>query len=98
MISWILILVGGLWLAVILAKNYGIPLIQKFWPTAVPASVVATVDKIDDYADIVAGMSACFAITAIAKKRGNTALAAQVADVRVSLAKLSDDTIDTPAV
>lgn len=96
MISWILILVGGLWLAVILAKNYGIPLIQKLRPGTVPASVVSTVDKVDDYADMVAGIAACFAITAIAKKRGNTALAAQVADVRVSLAKLADDSI-TPA-
>jgi hypothetical protein len=42
-------------------------------------------------------MSACFAITAIAKKRGDSELAAQVADVRVSLAKLADDSVKPAA-
>lgn len=94
MISWILIIVGVLWLAVILAKNYGIPLWNKLFTSApVPASVTTTVAKVDDYADMVAGIAACFAITAIAKKRGDVTLAAQVAQVRVTLAGLADDSV-----
>ena len=93
MISWILTLVGGLWLAIILANNYVLPFIKKLWPTAVPATVTTTVAKADDYADMVAGIAACFAITAIAKKRGDVNLAAQVAQVRVTLAQIADDSV-----
>jgi hypothetical protein len=92
MLSWILIVIGALWLLVILA-NKVMPYVQSKWPSAIPSSVATTVDKIDDYADMVAGIGACFAITAIAKKRCNADLATQVAAVRVTIAKLSDDSI-----
>ncbi len=78
---------------VILANNVAFPAIKKILPNLIPASVASTVDKIDDYADLVAGLSSCFALTAIAKKRGNAALASQIAEVRVTLAKLPDDTV-----
>jgi hypothetical protein len=92
MLSWILILAGGLWLAAI-----GINYLKSKGVSFAGAKVEAAANKIDDYADIVAGMSACFAITAIAKKRGDSELAAQVADVRVSLAKLADDSVKPAA-
>lgn len=93
MLAWILIIVGGLWLTVIVVNNCVFPAIKKLWPTAIPAAVTTVVDKVDDYADIVAGISACFAISAIAKKRGNAELATQVATVRVLIAKLADDSV-----
>jgi hypothetical protein len=95
LIGMCLVVVAVLWITLILLKNYGLPLLAKTG-VSVPASVTSTVEKIDDYADIVAGMSAAFALTAIAKKRGNQELATQVAAVRVTLAKLADDSV-TPA-
>lgn len=92
MLSWILILVGGGYLLITAAGKL-VPFVKKLIPSAIPDSVSSTVEKVDDYADMVAGISACFAISAIAKKRGNTELASQVATVRVTLAKLADDTV-----
>lgn len=89
MLAWFLIAAGVLWLAAIVINNI------KAVKNSVPSTVQTAADKIDDYADIVAGMSAAFALTAIAKKRGNSTLASQVGEIRVTLAKLADDTIAT---
>ena len=86
MLPWILIVIGSLWLLVIVA-NKVIPFVNKLRAGTVPESVASTVDKIDDYADMVAAIGASFTITAIAKKRGNAELASKMAEVRVLIVK-----------
>ena len=96
MISWILILVGGLWLIYILAINYFIPWLKSayaYLTTKTAVTPATTVAVNTDQEDMVAGIAACFTITAIAKKRGDVQLAAQVAQVRVTLAGMADDSV-----
>lgn len=82
-----LIAVGIVWLIAYVIKN-----LSTLIPS-IPSQVTTVATKVDDYADIVAGISACFAITAIAKKRGNADLAKKVAEVRIAIAGLADDTV-----
>ena len=62
--------------------------------TTVPTAP-ANVDE--DYADMITAIGACFTITAIAKKRKNAALVQEVAALRVSIAKLTEDLVNPTA-
>ena len=79
MIAWILVLAGGVWLLAI-AGNKIIPYIKSIWPAAVPSVVTTTTTKIEDYADLTVGASACLTLATIARVRKDTALIAVAAE------------------
>jgi hypothetical protein len=87
MLSYVFFAAAAVWVAVYVFRTYVSPLLKKSG-VSVPTSVDNVAVKIDDYADLTAGMSACFALSAIAKKRGDTALADQVKNVRITLATI----------
>ena len=87
LLGYIFIAAAFLWTAVYVFRTYVSPLLKKSG-VSVPATLDKAAETFDDYADLTAGVSACFALSAIAKKRGNTELLEQIKIVRVTLATI----------